>query len=577
MASIHASMAYLAADDSHASTSTSSSALAMHTPAIRRKDHLDIRAVSHKLSIASLRPPQHSPETTKQFRGEVESGCESSKTLRKARSLSSGVRRLSKHFSLSHTALTTKPPPPLPRNDFICGTTGPSTHSSYSKKSASSKGWFSSPYFSNLSLSSSYNSSPTSSFGSSFASSESSLVFPLHPDFELELDIALEMAPHELGSAWSHDSYNAMQYLRARTPYPPTMTETVFDYHAQGDKTSSGKSQDRWQSALELGCGPGQMSIHLATRFSKVYGQDPSPNMLKLANTVKHMSAEELAEVKLPPVHNPERIQFSQARGEDPILPPGEKVDLIMMAACIHWMDWETPESSKANWTKWSQLLKPGGSLIVAGGRPVIGPYTGEKGDQIRPLRDWLMDFPLDLPEINKYYSTGNSAIEELRKGGLYRKLRMPWTLEPQLAELWDSSSYLWIPIDDCTVLGDKATSARQFQVDDPEELANQFKDLPDWVRPNVRRAAQCDNSQGDLLISMTTPRKMADWVRSTSAYLKFMQDHPEQKTLSLQCEDVAAKEIQKVCEKIGIDYDSQIECHHSGAILCVRRSEKEF
>ncbi|KAJ1032696.1 hypothetical protein NDA16_000718 [Ustilago loliicola] len=342
------------------------------------------------------------------------------------------------------------------------------------------------------------------------------------------------MAPHELGSAWSHDSYNAMQYLRARTPYPPSMTETCFDYHAQGDKTSSSKNNDRWQTALELGCGPGQMSIHLATRFSKVYGQDPSPNMLKLANTVKNMSAEELAEVKLPPVQDPDRIEFSQARGEEPVLPPGEKVDLIMMAACIHWMDWGSPESSKANWTKWASLLKPGGTLIVTGGRPVIGPYTGEKGDQIRLLRDWLMDFPVDLPEINKYYTTGNSSVEELRKGGLYRKLSMPWTLEPGLKELWDSNSYCWIPIDDCTVLGDQATSAKLCQVEDPEQLAAQLKNLPDWVRPNVRRAVRCDNSQGDLVVSMTTPRKMADWVRSTSAYLKFMQDHPEQKTLSL-------------------------------------------
>ena len=81
------------------------------------------------------------------------------------------------------------------------------------------------------------------------------------------------------------------------------------------------------------------MSIHLATRFAKVYGQDVSPNMLKLANTVKHMSPEELAEVRLPPVQDPDRIEYREARGEDPVLPPGEKVDLIMMAACIHWMD----------------------------------------------------------------------------------------------------------------------------------------------------------------------------------------------------------------------------------------------
>lgn len=380
------------------------------------------------------------------------------------------------------------------------------------------------------------------------------------------------MAPHDLGSAWSHDSYNAMQYLRARTPYPPTMTETAFDYHAQGDKPGSA---DRWQSALEIGCGPGQMSIHMATRFRKVYGQDPSPNMLKLANTVKHMSAEELAEVQLPPVQDPERIEFSEAKGEDPVLPPGEKVDLIMMAACIHWMDWETPESSKSNWTKWASLLKPGGTLVVTGGRPVIGPYTGEKGDQMRPLRDWLLDFPCDYPEIDGYYGA-KGAVQALRTGGLYRKLPMPWDHDAELGELWNRNSYCWIPIDDCTVLGERATSARLSKVDDPEQFAATLNNLPSWIRPSVRRATQCDNSGGDLVVSMTTPRKMADWVRSTSGYLKFLQDHPEQRKLSLHDEDFAAVELQKICRSIGIDFDAEIECHHSGAVLCLRRTDKE-
>ncbi len=74
----------------------------------------------------------------------------------------------------------------------------------------------------------------------------------------------------------------------------------------------------------------------------------------------------------------------------------------------------------------------------------------------------------------------------------------------------------------------------------------------------------------------MTTPRKMADWVRSTSGYLKYLQDNAEQKRLSLQDEDFAAVEIKKVCNKIGLDFDAEIECHHSGAVLCIRRSDKD-
>ncbi len=57
---------------------------------------------------------------------------------------------------------------------------------------------------------------------------------------------------------------------------------------------------------------------------------------------------------------------------------------------------------------------------------------------------------------------------------------------------------------------------------------------LPQWLRPSVRRAAQCDNSHGDLVVSMTTPRKMADWVRSTSGYLKFLQEQAGAKDAEL-------------------------------------------
>lgn len=491
------------------------------------------------------------------------------KTVQREGSFPASLRRLYHHFGSSTSSRDKVPPAPRRdkahscKNDILASNT----------RSSSPKSWLPTPPTPRAS-----SSRPHSPYSTSLKSSASasSSIFPLDPDFEVELDIALEMAPHELGSAWSQDSYNAMQYLRARTPYPPTMTETAFDYHKQLDRSANSPNDgDRWKSALEIGCGPGQMSIHLATRFHKVYGQDPSPNMLKLANTVKHMSPEDLADVRLPPVQDPERIEYLEARGEDPVLPAGEKVDLIMMASCIHWMDWETPESSRANWTKWASVLKPGGTLVVVGGRPIIGPYTGEEGDQIRPLRDWLLDFPTHSPEINRYYGASQMQ-EDLRTGGLYRKLPMPWDYSPALASLWDRTSYTWIPIDDCTVLGEAATSSRLSRVDDPEHFAATLNNLPNWLQPGVRRAVYCDNSGGDLVVSTTTPRKMADWVRSTSAYLKYLGDNPEQKKLSLQDEDWAAVEIKKICKQARIKFDQEIECHHSGAILCIRRTEQE-
>ncbi len=287
------------------SLSSSSSSREMQQPdaGVSNADNL-----SFKRTLACHKHPQGTAPPREQ--GQIT-------PIRRGRSLSSSLRRLYHHFSSHHSSTTKSKVPPVQSIDSSLYT----SHNSYSSaRSTSPKRWFSTPSSSHLSLSSLSQSTSSPSSSPSLASSASSLVFPLDPEFEIELEIALEMAPHNLGSAWSHDSYNAMQYLRARTPYPPTMTDTAFDYHAQGDRrTAQTHDSGRWQSALEIGCGPGQMSIHLATHFAKVYGQDPSPNMLKLANTVKQMSEEELAEVRLPPVQDPERIEFSEARGEDPI------------------------------------------------------------------------------------------------------------------------------------------------------------------------------------------------------------------------------------------------------------------
>lgn len=365
------------------------------------------------------------------------------------------------------------------------------------------------------------------------------------------------MPDPSLGSAWSHESYDAIQYLKARTPYPPTITRTMFDYHAQ----THPEPEKGWSSALDIGCGPGQMSVHLATRFARVHGQDPSPNMLRLAESVKNMSAEQLADFRLPPVSDPDRIDYHEGKGEAPHLPAGEKVDFIMMASCIHWMDWSTLETCKANWTKWASLLQPGGTLVVTGGRAMIGPYTGPEGDRIKPLREFFLNFPSQYSHID-VFKTHNEKYDQLRQGGLYRNFPMPWEHDSSLGELWDKSSFCWVPIDDPSVIG---------TMDGEQVLST----LPDWLPQSARRAAHCDGSQGDLVISKTTARKMLEFIRSSSGYIRYMEQVPEQKKLSLQDQDFAAIDVQKICADTGIGFDEEVDCHHTGVFLGIRRTHK--
>ena len=138
---------------------------------------------------------------------------------------------------------------------------------------------------------------------------------------------------------------------------------------------------------------------------------------------------------------------------------------------------------------------------------------------------------------------------------------------------VWDRTSYVWIPIDDPVIFDQVDGHSSSAMNPDLGQVAV-LKQLPEWLRPSVKRSACCDNSCNDLVISETTPRKLVDWVRSSSVYLKLLQADPEQRKLSLQDEDLAAVEVKKICKQIGLDYDGPVERHHTGAFLAIRRTE---
>lgn len=105
-----------------------------------------------------------------------------------------------------------------------------------------------------------------------------------------------------------HFSGMAATYARFRPRYP----DTLFDALA-------GAAPAR-RLAWDCGCGNGQASVGLATRFDRVIATDPSAEQIANAETA-------------------DRVTYAVAAAEQaPIVPDGA-ADLILAAQAAHWFD----------------------------------------------------------------------------------------------------------------------------------------------------------------------------------------------------------------------------------------------
>jgi len=124
-----------------------------------------------------------------------------------------------------------------------------------------------------------------------------------------------------------HFSAQATSYALSRPHYP----QPLFDYL----QDLVGAQAVVW----EAGCGSGQATADLATRFARVYATEPSAAALAHAPQIDRVSyANETAE----------NTQLSDA-----------SVDLIVVAQALHWFD------QPAFFAECERVLRPGGVLAV--------------------------------------------------------------------------------------------------------------------------------------------------------------------------------------------------------------------
>jgi SAM-dependent methyltransferase len=171
---------------------------------------------------------------------------------------------------------------------------------------------------------------------------------------------------------WDDSLYegSAEHYLVGRLPYPQRLADSVRDRFAL-----NGKGR-----LLDLGCGPGSLTLLLAPLFSTVVAVDADADMVRVAST----------EAVTGGIEN---VRWVHAIAED-VPPPDLPFNVVTLAQSFHWMNRAVVANNIRSW------LTPHGYCLHVGattheGDPTAAglPHPGPPRDRIVSLvRRYLGD-----------------------------------------------------------------------------------------------------------------------------------------------------------------------------------------
>jgi SAM-dependent methyltransferase len=159
---------------------------------------------------------------------------------------------------------------------------------------------------------------------------------------------------------WDETLYrgSAQYYGVGRRPYPPVVAETIARTFAF----------DGTQRVLDVGCGPGSLTLLLAPRVALAVGIDADRDMIATA-----AAAADRAGVT--------NVEWRRMRAED--LPAGlGRFGLVTFAQSIHWLD--RPRVAPAV----RDMLEPGGACIHVHATTHRGDASDDPLERPRPPYD---------------------------------------------------------------------------------------------------------------------------------------------------------------------------------------------
>jgi SAM-dependent methyltransferase len=127
----------------------------------------------------------------------------------------------------------------------------------------------------------------------------------------------------------------AAYYARFRPPYPDELSADILAQFPRGSDAR----------LLDLGCGPGTLTLPLAPHFSAVVGVDPSSEMIDEARRQPGADA----------------VEWMVMRAED-VPPELGPFDVVSCGSSFHWM------ARDVVLTKVEGMLRPGGGIALVGG-----------------------------------------------------------------------------------------------------------------------------------------------------------------------------------------------------------------
>ncbi len=184
----------------------------------------------------------------------------------------------------------------------------------------------------------------------------------------------------------------AARYAAYRPTYPPALVEHL-------------REVTRGDTAWDIGCGSGQLTIALAAKFDRVIATDPAKAQLAEAPAHPH-------------------VEYRECPAEDSGLVAGS-IDLAVAAQAAHWFDWP-------RFVREIERVTHDGSIVALVGYG-NSEVDGEAGRAITEFMEGV---------AGPYWPAGRAHIING-----YRDLVMPWAaLEPpaiQMAVEWTRDEFL--------------------------------------------------------------------------------------------------------------------------------------
>jgi len=197
-----------------------------------------------------------------------------------------------------------------------------------------------------------------------------------------------------------HFSSVAARYAAFRPRYPAALADLLAAKSApaaeRGVDLLAAKSALAAERGVvwDVGCGNGQLSVALATRFARVIATEP-------------------AQAQLDHAERDPRVEYQRSVAEDSHL-PGASVDLAVAAQAAHWFDWP-------------RFVVEAGRVVRPGGLVALVTYRNAElpGDAGRELVGYYS-------QVEPYWPNGRVHVNNG-----YRDLVMPWpAVEPPAIDM---------------------------------------------------------------------------------------------------------------------------------------------